>query len=474
MFGRLSERIGSVFNRLKQRRKLNESDVLSVISEVRVALLDADVSLPVVNLLLERVRKRAIGREVISAVSSGQMMIKIIYDELVAVLGSDKQSINLDYAAPVSIMMVGLQGSGKTTTAAKLAKRFVNQDHKKVIMASLDTTRPAAREQLRTLGEQIGVDTLPIIHEETSIATAKRAINTAKLQGYEVLILDTAGRTSINDLLMTEAKLVKDLVNPHEVLLVADALTGQDAVNTAANFNERVGVTGVILTRVDGDSRGGAFLSMRNVTGKPIKGIGVGEKVNDLEDFHPERIASRILGMGDIVSLVEKASQTIEAKEAENISDRMLKGAFTLEDMAYQFRQLRNLGGLGSVIGFLPGMSKLQKQLTSANIDDKQLKRQEAIISSMTRTERINPQIINVSRKRRIAQGSGTDVGDINRLLKTYTEMAKIMKKFGKLGSKGVINALIDDNNPLLNKDAMLHMPSAIDSDYSRLHNNRK
>ncbi|WP_148276831.1 signal recognition particle protein [Candidatus Endolissoclinum faulkneri] len=474
MFGRLSERIGLVCDRLKQRSKLSKSDVLSVISEVRVALLDADVSLPVVNLLLERVQSRAIGHEVISSVSSGQMMIKIVYDELVDVLGSDKQSINLDATIPVSIMMVGLQGSGKTTTAAKLAKRFLDRERKKVIMASLDVTRPAAREQLRTLGEQIGVDTLPIIQEESSLITAKRAMTTAQLQGYDVVILDTAGRTSINDLLMKEAKLVKDLVCPHEVLLVADALTGQDAVNTAANFNEGIGVTGIILTRVDGDSRGGAFLSMRNVTGKPIKGMGVGEKIDDLEDFHPERIANRILGMGDIVSLVEKASQTIEAKEAENIADRMLKGAFTLEDMAYQFKQLRNLGGLGSVIGFLPGMSNLQKQLTSAKIDDKQLKRQEAIISSMTKAERINPQIINVSRKRRIARGSGNDMQDINRLLKSYTEMAKIMKKFGKLGSKSVINALLDENNAILKHDAMAQIPSGINSDIARLRNNRK
>ncbi|WPZ35703.1 signal recognition particle protein [Thalassobaculum sp. OXR-137] len=443
MFEGLSERLGSVFDRLKKRGALSESDVSTAMREVRVALLEADVALPVVKSFIDRVRERAVGQEVIKSVTPGQMVVKIVHDELVAMLGSDSQAVNLNAAAPVPILMVGLQGGGKTTTTAKLAKRLAERDRKKVLMASLDVTRPAAREQLRTLGEQVGVDTLPIVQGETALTIAKRAMTAGRLQGYDVVMLDTAGRTSIDEGLMAEARAVRDAVNPHEVLLVADALTGQDAVTTATNFDERVGITGIILTRVDGDSRGGAALSMRGVTGKPIKALGVGEKVSDLEDFHPERIAGRILGMGDVVSLVEKAAQTIEAEEAEKMAERMMKGTFTLDDMAAQLKQLRNLGGLGGVLGMLPGVGKLQKQLAGANIDDSQLKRQEAIISSMTKAERVNPRVMNASRKRRVAAGSGTEVQDINRLLKSHLEMAKMMKKVGKMGGKGMMKGLM-------------------------------
>ncbi|WP_281683848.1 signal recognition particle protein [Thalassobaculum salexigens] len=443
MFEGLSERLGSVFDRLKKRGALSESDVSTAMREVRVALLEADVALPVVKSFIDRVRERAIGQEVIKSVTPGQMVVKIVHDELVATLGSDSQAVNLNAVAPVPILMVGLQGGGKTTTTAKLAKRLTERDRKKVLMASLDVTRPAAREQLRTLGEQVGVDTLPIVQGETALTIAKRAMTAGRLQGYDVVMLDTAGRTSIDEGLMAEARAVRDAVNPHEVLLVADALTGQDAVTTATNFDERVGITGIILTRVDGDSRGGAALSMRGVTGKPIKALGVGEKVGDLEDFHPERIAGRILGMGDVVSLVEKAAQTIEADAAEKMAERMMKGTFTLDDMASQLKQLRNLGGLGGVLGMLPGVGKLQKQLAGANIDDGQLKRQEAIISSMTKAERVNPRVMNASRKRRVAAGSGTEVQDINRLLKSHMEMAKMMKKVGKMGGKGMMKGLM-------------------------------
>jgi signal recognition particle subunit SRP54 len=443
VFEGLSERLGSVFDRLKKRGALTESDVSAAMREVRVALLEADVALPVVKSFIDKVRERAVGQEVIKSVTPGQMVIKIVHDELVAMLGSDSQAVSLNAAAPVPILMVGLQGGGKTTTTAKLAKRLSERDRKKVLMASLDVTRPAAREQLRTLGEQVGVDTLPIVQGETALAIAKRAMTAGRLQGYDVVMLDTAGRVSIDEGLMAEARAVKDAVNPHEILLVADALTGQDAVNTATNFDERVGVTGIILTRVDGDSRGGAALSMRGITGKPIKALGVGEKVSDLEDFHPERIAGRILGMGDVVSLVEKAAETIEAEEAEKIAERMMKGTFTLDDMATQLKQLRSLGGLGGVMGLLPGMGKLQKQMAGANLDEKTFKRQEAIISSMTKAERANPKLMNASRKRRVAKGSGTEVQDINRLLKSHMEMAKMMKKVGKTGGKGMLKGLM-------------------------------
>jgi len=439
VFEGLSERLGSVFDRLRRRGALSEDDVTTALREVRVALLEADVALPVVKSFIDRVRERAIGREVLRSVTPGQMVVKIVHDELVATLGSDSQAISLNAPAPVPILMVGLQGGGKTTTTAKIARRLKERDRRKVLMASLDVTRPAAREQLRVLGEQVGVDTLPILQGETPVAIARRAMTAARLQGYDVVLLDTAGRTSIDEGLMAEARAVRDAVNPHEVLLVADALTGQDAVTTASNFHERVGITGIVLTRVDGDSRGGAALSMRGVTGMPIKLLGVGEKVEDIEDFHPERLAGRILGMGDVVSLVEKAAESIETEEAEKIAERMMRGAFTLDDMASQLRQVRKLGGLGGILGMLPGIGKLQKQIAGANLDDRVLKRQEAIISSMTRAERRNPKLLNASRKRRVASGSGTQVQDINRLLKQYQDMGRMMKQVGKIGGKGAL-----------------------------------
>ena len=443
MFQGLGDRLSSVFDKLRKRGALSESDVSAAMREVRVALLEADVALPVVKKFIDTVRERAVGREVLRSVTPGQMVVKIVHDELVATLGSDSQAISLAAQAPVPILMVGLQGGGKTTTTAKIAKRLAEREKKKVIMASLDVVRPAAREQLRTLGEQVGVDTLPIVEGESALTIAKRAMTVGRLQSYDVVMLDTAGRTSIDEGMMSEARSVKDAVNPHEVLLVADALTGQDAVTTATNFDERVGITGIVLTRVDGDSRGGAALSMRGVTGKPIKALGMGEKVEDVEDFHPERIANRILGMGDVVSLVEKAAETIKAEEAQELAERMMKGAFTLDDMAIQLRQIRQMGGLGGIMGMLPGVAKLQKQMAGANLDEKTFKRQEAIISSMTKEERRVPKLLNASRKKRVAAGSGTQVQDINRLLKQHMEMARMMKKVSKMGGKGMLGGLM-------------------------------
>jgi len=439
VFEGLSERLGSVFDKLRKRGALSEADVNTALREVRVALLEADVALPVVKSFIDKVRERAIGAEVVKSVTPGQMVVKIVHDNLVEMLGTESQAVSTAASAPVPILMVGLQGGGKTTTTAKIAKRIAERERKKVLMASLDVTRPAAREQLRTLGEQVGVDTLPIVANESVLTITKRAMTVARLQGYDVVFLDTAGRVSIDEGLMSEVRSVRDAVKPHETLLVADALTGQDAVTTATNFDERVGITGIVLTRVDGDSRGGAALSMRAVTGKPIKALGVGEKVDELEDFHPDRLANRILGMGDVVSLVEKAAETIEQEEAEKIAARMAKGQFTLDDMASQLKQMRKMGGLGGILGMLPGIGKLQKQMGAAGMDDGVFKRQEAIISSMTKSERKNPQVMNASRKRRVAAGSGTQVQDINRLLKQHMEMAKMLKKVGKMGgAKGL------------------------------------
>ncbi len=434
MFDGLSERLGSVFDKLRKRGALSESDVDAALREVRVALLEADVALPVVKQFIEKVLVRAVGSEVIKSVTPGQMVVKIVHDTLVDTLGSDSQKVSVSATAPVPILMVGLQGGGKTTTTAKLAKRISEKERKKVLMASLDVTRPAAREQLKMLGEQVGVDTLPIVPNESALTIAKRAMTVGRLQGYDVVFLDTAGRTSIDEALMSEVRAIRDQVKPHEILLVADALTGQDAVTTATNFDERVGLTGIVLTRIDGDSRGGAALSMRAITGKPIKALGVGEKVDEIEDFHPDRLANRILGMGDVVSLVERAAETIKEDEAERMAARMAKGQFTLDDMATQLRQMRQLGGLGGILGMLPGVGKIQKALAGANVDEKMFSRQEAIITSMTKAERKNPQVMNASRKRRVASGSGTQVQDINRLLKQHMEMSKMMKKVGKMG----------------------------------------
>mgnify|MGYP001317564338 CR=1 FL=1 len=439
MFESLTQRLGGVFDRLTRRGALTEADVDSALREVRVALLEADVALPVVKDFIASVREKAVGEAVVKSVTPGQMVIKIVHDHLVETLGKSAEGLNLRAAPPVPILMVGLQGSGKTTTTAKIARRLKERERKKVLMASLDTRRPAAQEQLAVLGIQADVPTLPIVPGEPPVAIAKRAILTGRLEGYDVVLLDTAGRLHIDDELMDEVAAVRDATNPVEILLVADAMTGQDAVNVAKSFNERVGVTGIVLTRVDGDARGGAALSMRAVTGKPIKLIGVGEKLDALEDFHPDRIAGRILGMGDVVSLVEKAAETIEQEEAEKLARKMQKGEFDLDDLAKQLDQIGKMGSIGDILGMIPGIGKMQKQLAAARVDDKLIKRQRAIISSMTKLERRKPEIIKASRKQRIAAGSGTTVQEVNKLLKSHQEMARMMKQMSKLGKKGLM-----------------------------------
>ncbi|MGF7160699.1 signal recognition particle subunit SRP54 [Rhodoligotrophos appendicifer] len=440
MFDTLQERLSGIFDKLTRRGALSEEDVNTAMREVRRALIEADVALEVVRGFVEKVRERAVGQQVIRSVSPGQMVIKIVHDTLVETLGAEDSEIDFNAVPPVPIMMVGLQGSGKTTTTGKLAKRLKERDKKRVLMASLDNRRPAAQEQLKILGEQVGVDTLPIVAGQDPVTITRRAMDAARLGGYDVVILDTAGRLHVDDDLMRESEQVRDLAKPHETLLVVDALTGQDAVNVARAFNERIGVTGVVLTRVDGDGRGGAALSMRAVTGKPIKFIGTGEKLDGLEGFHPSRIAGRILGMGDVVSLVERAAETIDAEKAQAIADRMKKGEFDLDDLAEQLRQMQRIGGMSGVLGMLPGMGKMKKQMEGANLDDSVLKRQLAIISSMTRKERRQPKMLNGSRRKRIASGSGTDVQDVNKLIKMHRQMADMMKSLGK--NKGMLSRL--------------------------------
>ncbi len=431
MFEGLSEKLTGIFDALTKRGVLSDEDVNNALREVRRALLEADVALDVVRSFTDKVRDRAVGANVVKSVTPGQMVIKIVNDVLIDTLGTQADPIDLNAAAPVGIMMVGLQGAGKTTTAAKIAKRLRDREKRKVLMASLDVKRPAAQEQLAVLGRQVGIDTLPIVAGQTPVQIARRAEEAARLQGFDVIILDTAGRTHIDGPLMAEMAEIKAISNPHEILLVADSLTGQDAVNLAKNFNERVGITGIVLTRVDGDGRGGAALSMRAVTGKPIKLIGTGEKVDDLDEFHPQRIANRILGMGDIVSLVEKAAQNIDAEKAQRIAEKMRKGKFDLEDLSEQLAQVEKIGGLGGIMGMMPGMAKIKDQIAAANLDDRVIKRQRAIISSMTRDERRNPDVLKASRKKRIAAGSGTRVEDVNRLLKQHRQMADMMKAMG-------------------------------------------
>ncbi len=435
MFDNLQERLGSILNGLTGRGALSEADVSAALREVRRALLEADVALEVVRGFTDRVREKAVGAEILKSIKPGQMVVKIVHDELIEMLGTDGEGISLNAAAPVVIMMVGLQGSGKTTTSAKIAKRLTTRERKKVLMASLDTRRPAAQEQLRQLGVQTGVDTLPIVEGQSPVDIAARAVQAAKLGGHDVVILDTAGRTHIDEPLMVEMADIKKKANPHEILLVADALTGQDAVNLARNFDERVGITGLVLTRMDGDGRGGAALSMRAVTGKPVKLIGVGEKMDELDEFHPRRIADRILGMGDIVSLVERAAESIDAEKAAAMAARMAKGKFDLNDMADQIRQMEKLGGMGGIMGMMPGMAGMKDKMAAAGLNDNIFKRQLAIISSMTKAERANPDILKHSRKKRIAAGSGTDAADINKLLKMHRQMADMMKMMG--GKKG-------------------------------------
>lgn len=440
MFDALSERLGGIFDGLTRRGVLKEQDVDAAMREIRVALLEADVALPVVRDFIAKVKPAALGREVLRSVTPGQMVVKIVHDELVGMLGDDSAAgVSLAAAAPVPILLVGLQGSGKTTTAAKLGLRLTTRDKKKVMMASLDVYRPAAQQQLAVLGEQAEVATLPIVDGQQPVDIATRAMQAGRLGGYDVVILDTAGRLHVDEMLMDEVAAVRSVAEPHEILLVADAMTGQDAVTVASSFNERVGLTGIVLTRVDGDARGGAALSMRAVTGCPIKMIGVGEKLDEFEDFHPERIANRILGMGDVVSLVEKVSETVEAEQAEKLAKKLQKGEMDLNDLADQLDQLQKMGGLGGLMGMLPGVAKAQRQMAEANIDEGMIRRQRAILSSMTADERQRPKVIQASRKRRIASGSGTSVQDVNKLLKQFQMMSKMMKKVGKMGNKGLM-----------------------------------
>jgi signal recognition particle subunit SRP54 len=439
MFESLSNRLGEIFDRLTRRGALSAADVEVALREVRVALLEADVALPVVKDFIDAVRERTVGQDVLRSVAPGQQVVKVVHDHLVETLGVEAVEINLRASSPVPIMLVGLQGSGKTTTTAKLGRWLRERYKKKVLMASLDVRRPAAREQLAVLGRQAEVATLPVVAGEPPAAIASRAMQTARLEAYDVVLLDTAGRLHVDDELMAEAASVGGTVSPVETLLVADAMTGQDAVNVAAAFHTRIGLTGIILTRVDGDARGGAALSMRAVTGCPIKLIGVGEGLDALEAFHPDRLAGRILGMGDVVSLVEKAQETIEQEDAERLARKIQKGKFDLEDMAKQLAQMRKMGGLEGVMALMPGIAKVKKQMAQANVEEGAIVRQEAMISSMTPKERRRPEIVKASRKQRIAAGSGTSVQEVNKMLKQFQEMQRMMKKIGKLGKKGFL-----------------------------------
>ena len=442
MFDSLSSRLNGVFETLTRRGALSEADVTAALRDVRIALLEADVALPVVKDFVAGVREKAIGADVLRSVAPGQQVIKIVNDHLIEMLGGETAEIAIAATTPpAAVLMVGLQGSGKTTTTAKLGRFFRVSHKKRVLMASLDTSRPAAMEQLATLGVQAEVDVLPVVPGERAVAIAKRAMKTGALEGHDVVLLDTAGRLHVDDELMAECAAVRDAAVPIETLLVADALTGQDAVTIAGTFHERIGLTGIALTRVDGDGRGGAALSMRAVTGCPIKLIGVGEKLDAIEPFHPDRIASRILGMGDVVSLVERAQETIDHEEAERFVRKVKKGGFDLDDLAQQLQQVRKMGGMEGLLGMLPGVGKVKRQLAEANVDIRLLDRQQAIIGSMTPAERRKPKLLNSSRKRRIAGGSGTTVQDVNRLLKQVKQMNLVMKRANKLGEKGLMRA---------------------------------
>jgi len=443
MFETLSERLGGVFDRLRGRGALNEADVRGAMREVRIALLEADVALPVVRDFVDKITEQAVGQQVLKSVTPGQQVVKIVNDALVEMLGSEASELALEVTPPAVVMMVGLQGSGKTTTTAKIAKRLTERERKKVLMASLDVQRPAAQEQLAVLGTQINVATLPIVAGQQPVDIARRALNAAKLQGYDVIMLDTAGRLHVDQALMDEMKAVADIATPHEILLVVDSLTGQDAVNVAKSFSDQVALTGVVLTRMDGDARGGAALSMRAVTGKPIKFAGTGEKLDALEPFHPSRVAGRILGMGDVVSLVERAAETIKQDEAEHLAARMAKGQFDLNDLRAQLNQMRRMGGLGMLASMLPGIKKVQNAMANGQVDERILGRMDAIIGSMTPKERGKPELLNAKRKIRVAKGSGTTVQDVNRLLKMHQEMAGAMKKLKKMGGlKGLAGML--------------------------------
>ncbi len=442
MFESLSERLGGVFDRLRGRGALNEADVRGAMREVRIALLEADVALPVVREFVDKVTEEAVGQSVLKSITPGQQVVKIVNDALTEMLGSEASDLKLDVTPPAVVMMVGLQGSGKTTSTAKIARRLKQKGAKKVLMASLDVNRPAAQEQLAVLGEQAEVATLPIVAGQQPVDIARRALNAAKLQGFDVLMLDTAGRLHVDQALMDEMKAVADVATPNEILLVVDSLTGQDAVNVAKSFSEQVPLTGVVLTRMDGDARGGAALSMRAVTGKPIKFVGTGEKLDGLELFQPGRVAGRILGMGDVVSLVERAAETIKQDEAEKLAERMSKGQFDLNDLRNQLNQMRRMGGLGALASMLPGVAKVKNAMANGQVDDKILIHMDAIIGSMTPKERLKPELLNAKRKIRVAKGSGTTVQEVNKILKMHQEMATMMKKMKKMGGLKGLGAL--------------------------------
>ena len=435
MFENLTSKLEGIFNNLKKAPSLNKAQVETGLKEIRQALLAADVALPVVKKFIEDIKPKAIGQEIIRSTSPGQMLVKIVYDQLVEVLGGKTEEINLKAVPPASILLVGLQGSGKTTTAVKLAKNLEKSLNKKILLVSLDIYRPAAQEQLKVLCEKNSLNVLPIIKDQVPLDIAQRALNAANLAGTDVIIFDTAGRTQIDLSMMSEIKNIKDAVKPVETMLVADSLTGQIAVNLASEFDKAVSLTSIILTRVDGDGRGGAALSMKQTTGKPIKFLGVGEKIADLESFHPDRLANRILGMGDIVSLVEKASQDLDEEKIKLTEEKIKKGNFTFDDYLLQLRQMKKMGGMEGVLSLLPGVGKVKEQMQNANIDEKLLSSNEAIILSMTKKERSNPEIISGSRRKRISLGSGTDVQTINRLLKQFKMMSKMMKKMSKGGN---------------------------------------
>lgn len=449
MFEKLSDRLGGVFDRLKGRGALNEKDVREAMREVRIALLEADVALSVVRNFIDIVTEKAIGQSVLKSITPGQQVVKIVNDALVDMLGSQASELDLASAPPVVIMMVGLQGSGKTTTTAKISKLLRDTKGKKVMMASLDVNRPAAQEQLATLGRQIEVATLPIIEGQQPVEIAKRAMQASKLQSFDILMLDTAGRLNVDQQLMDEMSQIAKVSTPKEILLVVDSLTGQDAVNVAQNFDEQVDLTGVILTRMDGDARGGAALSMRAVTGKPIKFAGIGEKMDAIEPFYPDRVAGRILGMGDVVGLVEKASAAVAKEDAEKMAERMSKGQFDMNDLRSQLQQMTRMGGLGALAAMIPGMKKAKAAMAAGSMDDKVLLRMDAIIGSMTKVEREKPALLNAKRKIRVAKGSGTTVQDVNKLLKMHKEMSGAMKKIKKMGGlKGLAAMFGKGANP--------------------------
>ena len=473
MFDSLSDKLGGIFDKLRGKGALSEEDVNAAAREIRVALLEADVALPVVKEFIEIVKTRSIGAEVIKSVSPGQQVVKIVHDAMVEMLGGEEaETLNLKGTPPAAFLMVGLQGSGKTTSTAKISKFLSDRHNKKMLMASLDTQRPAAQEQLAVLGEQTGIDTLEIVQGQSPIDITKRAMEEARLGGYDIVMLDTAGRLSIDQELMDEVAQISKISNPTETLLVVDAMTGQDAVNVAKEFDEKVGISGIMMTRIDGDARGGAAMSMRGITGKPIKLMGTGEQWDKIEAFHADRIAGRILGMGDVVSLVEKAQETIQEEDAAAMAEKFKKGQFDFNDMLTQMRQMTKMGGAGALMKMLPGLGKMAKQIEEANLDDSILKRHEAIILSMTKAEREKPSLMNASRKKRIAAGAGTTVQEINKLCKQQQQMATVMKKIKKMGMGGMMKqmkGLMGDKGDELELMAKSMDPDSLGADMAAL-----